>query len=301
MSTYFYVYPFGVSADTFPTVIPTTNPGTGAESYQGGFTTNFEQDLVTDPTALPIDRGAFNQLMYDITNNIQQYQTLGTPLWITAAQNLGTSYPYDLYARVAYDAGSGIQIWENQVSGNTNTPGPLSTTGWVLCNVSAVGVPPGTKIDFCGATPPTGYLACDGSQQLISAYPALYAAIGLLWQPNLPPSAGYFNLPLLYTRVCAGAGGAGIPTPTGTIVNVGDVGGSATHLIGYQEMPPHNHSGGTVPSNSGNPGGSSSLYGANHTQNQTFPTTLPYNPASGTQTAATIVQATAMVNMCIKY
>ena len=111
MSTYFYVYPFGVSADTFPTVIPTTNPGTGAESYQGGFTTNFEQDLVTDSTALPIDRGAFNQLMYDITNNIQQYQTLGTPLWIAAAQNLGTSYPYSLYARVAYDAGSGIQIW----------------------------------------------------------------------------------------------------------------------------------------------------------------------------------------------
>ncbi len=113
-----------------------------------------------------------------------------------------------------------------------------------MANVASVGVPPGTKIDFCGSSPPAGYLACDGAVKLIADYPALYAAIGLIWQPDSPPPSGSFNLPLLYTRVCAGAGGAGIPLPgPTTIVDVGDVGGTSARNIAYQEMPPHNHAG----------------------------------------------------------
>lgn len=296
MATYFYVYPFGVSGTLAS--IPTVDPMTGEVSYQDGFTINYERDLITDPTALPIPRDQFNQLMYDITNNLQQYQTQGTPYWITAGQNLGVSYPYPIYARVAYDAGSGMQIWENTVAANTATPGADDT--WRLCDVAAVGNPPGTIIDFGGTIAPTGYLACDGSSYLTATYPTLFAAIGYTWGG----SGANFLVPNLLTRVTAGAGGAGIPIPGGSpssIVNVGDKGGAATHLVGYQEMPPHNHVGGTVPSSSTGPGGSISLYGSFHAPNQTFPTTLPYNPLLGSQTAMTIVQPTAMTLKCIKY
>ncbi len=118
--TYFYVYPFG-STD-YVDIDTSLNPD-GVVSYQQGYTENYQEDLISDATALPIERTKFNGLMYEVTLNLQQYQTLGTPFWINASQNLGVAYPYGLYARVAYDAGSGLQIWESQVSPNTSTPG----------------------------------------------------------------------------------------------------------------------------------------------------------------------------------
>lgn len=303
--------PFGSNGDL--TAIPIPTQGDGQESYNQGFTVNYQQDLIETDTALPISRAQFNQLMFDITNNIQQYQTFGTPLWITAAQNDNGSGPtpfsYGLYARVAYDAGSGLQIWENQVSGNTNTPGPLSTTGWVLCNVSSVGVPAGTIIDFGGSSVPSGYLPCDGTQRLISAYPNLYSAIGLLWQPALPPTSGYFNLPLLQTYVCAGAGGAGIPIPAGTLITVGNLGGTPNVGLTIAQMPAHSHSG-TGGSNTGTPstqnvwggGGSSSpakpsqVLGGTPTTNSNLNITLQGSGATHTN-----VQPTAITLKCIKY
>ncbi len=303
MSTFFYVIPFATNGSL--TAIPVPTQGSGQESYNEGFTVNYEQDLIVDAaTALPISRPQFNQLMFDVTNNIQQYQILGTPYWITAAQNDNgsgpTPYPYIRYARVAYDAGSGMQIWESQVNSNTSTPG--ADANWLLADKASVGNPPGTIIDFGGTVVPSGYLDCDGSSVLITDYPDLYAAIGSTWGTT---SSGRFLLPSLSRYVCMGSGGSsgGAGTPGTT---VGSKGGSET----TSSFPNHSHganipvfggSNGTVPivSNTGAvaTGYSSSL--AVHTGLQAY--AVGNTDPSGTGASAPIVQPSAVVLKCIKY
>jgi microcystin-dependent protein len=174
MSTYFYVYPFGVSGTRL--VIPTADPGGTPDpvSYQNGFGADYSKVLGTDPDALPIPRPEFNDLMYQVTNNIQEYQTRGVPLFITSADNLGVPYPYPIYARVIYDAGSGDQVWENQEAANIVAPGVDDS--WLLISGSS-GVPTGTIIDFAGFTAPTGYFLCGGQQVSRVTYERLMNAI----------------------------------------------------------------------------------------------------------------------------
>jgi len=168
---YYYVYPFGLNADDVPATIPTPAAGDGSMSYYAGFTPFYEEDLLTNPSALPIPRSQFNQLMLDITNNLQEYQQFGTPQFILAAQNLGSAFPYPIYARVYYN---GV-VYENQVASNTATPGTDNT--WLITSGNASGVPIGVMLDFAGVTPPADYLLCDGSAVSRSTYSGLQSAI----------------------------------------------------------------------------------------------------------------------------
>ena len=169
----YFVYPFGVSGDTIAVPLPTQV--SGSMSYQSGFPINYEEDLATNPAAIPLNRSQFNQLMLDITTALQQYQQYGTPNWITSAENLGVSFPYPIYSRVYYDAGGGPQIYENQVAGNTATPGADDT--WQIVSGAPGGVPIGTVIDFAGVYAPMDYLLCDGSAVSRATYTNLLPAI----------------------------------------------------------------------------------------------------------------------------
>ena len=170
---YFFVHPFGTSGTL--TSVPTNGLSSGPMSYEYGFTPNYELDLTTNPSAIPISRPQTNQLYNDITTAIQQYQTHGVPDWITSTDNLGTPYAYDIYARVRYNAGSGFQVYENQVAANTATPGADNT--WLVISGNAVGVVPGTMIDFGGPYAPSGYINCDGSAVSRTTYSNLFHAI----------------------------------------------------------------------------------------------------------------------------
>ena len=174
---YYFVYPFAVNGDL--TAVPTAGPDSGSMSWQAGFTPNYELNLATDPSALPVPRAQTNQVFNAITTEIQNYQQHGVPNWITSADNLGSSYAYDIYARVRYSAtplvASSFLLYENQVQGNTATPGTDST--WLLISGEANGVPSGTVLDFAGATPPTGYLSCDGSAVSRVTYVRLFGAL----------------------------------------------------------------------------------------------------------------------------
>jgi hypothetical protein len=64
-------------------------------------------------------------------------------------------------------------------------------------DISTELVPPGTIVAFGGATPPAGWLACDGTSLWAASYPALYAAIGTAWGSA---GGGQFNLPDLRGR-----------------------------------------------------------------------------------------------------
>ena len=299
MSTYFYVYPFGVNAASGELEpVSTLDAGT-LISYSKGWPINYEQDLLTISTAEPISRQQTNQMFYDITNNINQYQTQGVPFWIQPSQNIpaATPYPYTQYARVVYDAGAGLQIWENQIPNpGVNITIPGADESWLLISGNQQGVQPGTIIDFGGASAPAGYFACDGASKSTTAYPRLFAAIGYLWGG----SGANFLLPDLRTYVTAGQGGA-FPVISGTAV--GSKGGALSHVISITEMPSHNHPS-TTPGNGGNgiwlgrpqgTGGGAGLIKASDGATE-------YGlPLQGGGSAISLAQSTALVLKCIKY
>lgn len=162
---YYYLYPFGENADDL-TSIPTTAAVDGSVSYFAGWTDPYELNLLTNPSALPIPRGQMNQLFFDITNNLQEYQQYGTPQWVT-----GNTVAYPIYARVYY---TGV-VYENQVAANTVTPG--TDTSWLVISGTGQGVPVGTVLDFAAASLPSGFLLCDGSQISRTTYAALLNTI----------------------------------------------------------------------------------------------------------------------------
>lgn len=110
---HYYIYPFGQNADDL-TAIPDAAAVDGSVSYFYGWTDPYEYNLITNPAALPIPRGQMNQLFFDITNNIQEYQQYGTPQWV-----VGNTVSYPIYARVYY---LGL-VYQSLISSNTNTPG----------------------------------------------------------------------------------------------------------------------------------------------------------------------------------
>jgi microcystin-dependent protein len=66
-------------------------------------------------------------------------------------------------------------------------------------------VPAGSIFPYAGATPPSGYLFCDGSEQSINRYPALFAVLGYRYRPqSLLLGFQTFGLPDLRGRVAVG-------------------------------------------------------------------------------------------------
>lgn len=197
----YFPYPFGISSGDL-TAIPDSAAMDGSVSYQQGWTPPYEYDLLTNPSALPIPRGQMNQLFYDITLNIQEYQQYGTPQWVT-----GNTVLYPIYARVYYN---GV-VYENQVVDNTATPGTDST--WMAISGNASGLPVGTVIDFAGPVVPTNFLNCDGSQVSRATYGALLSVISQVQNGTLsnglPTVTGLSDTSQMY-GADAGAG-TGMP------------------------------------------------------------------------------------------
>lgn len=121
---HYFLYPFGQNADDL-TAIPDAPAIDGSVSYYYGWTDPYEYNLLTNPAALPIPRGQMNQLFYDVTLNIQEYQQYGVPAWYSTI-----SYP--IYARVYYSN----LVYENQVASNTATPG--TDISWLVVSGNKV-------------------------------------------------------------------------------------------------------------------------------------------------------------------
>lgn len=99
-------------------------------------------------------------------------------------------------------------------------------------------LPSGAVLPFAGATPPSGWLACDGSEVSRSAYPDLYAYIGTLYGAGNGSTT--FNLPDLRNQFVRGASST---RPVGNEEN--DQLGSHNHTGSTNTTGNHSHSGST--------------------------------------------------------
>ena len=92
-----------------------------------------------DLTAKKVPRPQSNQVLFDISDNTNQYQTHGFPDFITALQNDGVLYPYDEWAIVRYDDGSGFDLYQSLVNANATLP---TNAGTICESAEPAGHPP---------------------------------------------------------------------------------------------------------------------------------------------------------------
>jgi microcystin-dependent protein len=94
-------------------------------------------------------------------------------------------------------------------------------------------LPPGVILPFAVATPPSGYLLCDGTSYGTNVYPNLFNAIGY----TFGGSGVSFNVPDLRGRTPIGAGqGTGLTNRV-----LGATLGEETHLLTVAKMASHTH------------------------------------------------------------
>lgn len=106
---------FGVSGPL--STVPDAVQIDGSVSYTQGYGPNYTLAPGTSG-ALNVDNASMNQIFYDITLAIQQYQQNGIPPFITTAMNNGSPYSYAQYATVIYNGAAYI----SNTAGNTDTP-----------------------------------------------------------------------------------------------------------------------------------------------------------------------------------
>lgn len=102
---------------------------------------------------------------------------------------------------------------------------------WIFYTEEAVTMRAGMILQYAGATPPDGWLECDGSVLVKTDYPKLFSAIGATWNTGSEPGTS-FRIPDLRNRVLVGVGSRAL----------GVYGGEETHVLITAEMPNHFHS-----------------------------------------------------------
>lgn len=283
----YFIRPFAESGDK--AAVPNDTQVSNSVSYEDGWTTDYQKDLLTDPTAKPYPRDQNNQLLFDLTENIQEYQQYGVPMFITTADNDGSPFPYKKYAIVRYEYSSGLfRIYQSKEDANATLP--TDVTKWKWLDPDSESVPAGVILPFGGTSAPAGYLAADGSIVAQATYPALFAAIGSNWNIG-GEGGGNFRLPNPGGRTLVGSG----VTYTGVLAAaVGSYGGAADATL-----VTHSHAGstGSVPSSNTTGGGDGFITGPNDSGAENITLTIVSNGSAATNKN---IQPSAVVFYIIK-
>lgn len=120
----YFIEPFAADGDR--ATIPETVQPDGSVSYPDGYGVDYQLDPSVPP-GLNIERTKFNELMFQVTLALQQYQQFGFPDFITSSDNGGVPFPYEINATVRYDGLNYYSLEDN----NEDTP-PSAKWGLVV-------------------------------------------------------------------------------------------------------------------------------------------------------------------------
>lgn len=159
------------------------------------------------------------------TNEIQQLSINGSQLSLSRGGG-SVTLPAGTGGGTAttYTAGTGITIdGSNKITATSGTPA-------------------GSIMAYGGATPPDGWLLCDGTTVSSSKYPELFAAIGTNWGDG---GSGSFNLPDLRGMFLRGIDGTAGNDPNKTTRTSKNGSNSGNRIGSYQDdqFQGHHHNG----------------------------------------------------------
>jgi hypothetical protein len=123
MAFKFFRNPFAVNGDRTEISDETGD----VMNYNDGYNSNYELDPETEPDGQYITRDRMNQLFYDITSNLKQWQTKQFPEWIDDSDGTGTPYSYSIGDIVVYTDG---MKYLSLVDSNTGEP-TVDTANWL--------------------------------------------------------------------------------------------------------------------------------------------------------------------------
>jgi microcystin-dependent protein len=139
---------------------------------------------------------------------------------------------YEIHGQGGAAAGGSGEI---NGGGSIVGAGGIAVAGEATLTPGGEDVVTGTILAFAGASIPTGYLNCDGSDVSRTTYAALFAAIGIAWGAG--DGVTTFTLPDLRGRAVIGVGtGPGL-----TARALADDGGEETHVLTTGELATHKH------------------------------------------------------------
>jgi microcystin-dependent protein len=193
----------------------------------------------------------------------------------------------------------------NTVKARLNTTGtpsdlPISQLADIIAPLvtpQVDGVPTGVVLDFVGATPPTGYLICQGQAVSRTTYSGLFSIIGTTWGAGNGSTT--FNLPDFRRRVTVGSGGTGTSTLGNNLANSG---GAEVHTLTINEIPSHDHN---LKANSLNDGNRGALQATGfepliHENYKTYTNTRQQIDNTGGDSPHNNIQPSVIVNKIIK-
>lgn len=124
----FIRFPWAITGDR--AAIPEPTEGSGAVSWAQGFGPDYE---ITpgDPGWRPVPRPETNQYLYDLSDNLRQYQLFGVPEWYDASNNGGVAISYAVNAIVRHND----LVYRSIVASNTVEPG-TDAAKWVVDGVA---------------------------------------------------------------------------------------------------------------------------------------------------------------------
>jgi microcystin-dependent protein len=160
----------------------------------------------------------------------------GTNYSLTSATEL-LSVPYAFYAK-AVDRAAQVAIADTAVA--------VSDAGLLGLSVGTVMLYGGD-----GTAVPAGWLLCDGAAHDVATYPALFNLIGTTYGA----APGQFRVPDL-----RGRGPMGRDAGQGEFAALGQTGGSKTHTLTLNELPPHDHGGAQPAGNHRHPVGTRGFF-----------------------------------------
>lgn len=103
--------------------VPIDDPADGSVSYQTGYGAQYSQDPTTTATARRIERTKYNQILSDITTEVQRYQQNAYPEFITSSDNGGSPFSYSKGATVRYSG----SVYRSLIDSNTTLPTDISS------------------------------------------------------------------------------------------------------------------------------------------------------------------------------